>query len=153
MPDRSNRPNVFTCSKTWSDLPFAHRAPHHDGHCRLLHGHNWSFRLTFYAERRDENGFVVDFGKLKDLRQSLWDIFDHKLILSQDDPLLSDIGCFLRDRQIANITVVPDCSCEGIAEFVYGLSDAFVRKDTQGRARVVEVTVYEDSKNVATFRP
>jgi 6-pyruvoyltetrahydropterin/6-carboxytetrahydropterin synthase len=144
---------VFTCSKTYADVPFAHRAHMHKGHCRLIHGHNWSFQITFAATTRDENGFVVDFGKLKELRQSLWDIFDHKLVVSQDDPLLSEIGCFLRDNMIANLTVVPDCSCEGIAEFVHGIADAFVRKETINRARVVEVIVHESSCNVATFRP
>jgi len=144
---------VFTCAKTYADIPFAHRAPRHDGHCKLIHGHNWSFRLTFEAVERDENGFVVDFGKLKELKQSLYDIFDHKLVLSQDDPMLREIGCFLRDQGIANLTVVPDCSCEGIAEFVHGIADAYVRKETFNRARVRECNVYEDSKNEATFTP
>jgi 6-pyruvoyltetrahydropterin/6-carboxytetrahydropterin synthase len=144
---------VFTCAKTYADIPFAHRAPRHDGHCKLIHGHNWAFRLGFVAVERDQNGFVFDFGQLRELKQSLDDIFDHKLVLSQDDPMLSAIGCFLRDQGIANLTVVPDCSCEGIAEFVHGIADAYVRKVSLNRARVFEVTVYEDSKNSATFRP
>jgi hypothetical protein len=96
---------------------------------------------------------VFDFGKLAELKQSLVEIFDHKLVLSQDDPMLSEIGCFLRDQGIANLTVVPDCSCEGIAEFVHGIADAYVRKSSLNRARVWEVVVYEDSRNAATFRP
>jgi 6-pyruvoyltetrahydropterin/6-carboxytetrahydropterin synthase len=144
---------VFSCSKTYADIPFAHRAPRHDGHCKLIHGHNWSFQITFVATERDGNGFVFDFGKLSDLKASLWAMFDHKLVLSEDDPALSDIGCLLRDLGIANITVVPDCSCEGIAQFVHGIADAYVRKESFGRARVFQVIVHEDSKNVATFRP
>jgi 6-pyruvoyltetrahydropterin/6-carboxytetrahydropterin synthase len=144
---------VFSCSKTYADIPFAHRAPRHDGHCKLIHGHNWSFRLTFVSIERDENGFVFDFGKLGELKQALLDIFDHKLLLSQDDPLLREIGSFLRDNGIANITVVPDCSCEGIAEFVHGIADAYVRKASGNRARVFQVIVDEDTKNSAMFRP
>jgi 6-pyruvoyltetrahydropterin/6-carboxytetrahydropterin synthase len=119
----------------------------------LIHGHNWSFTITFCATSRDANGFIVDFGKLGEFRQMLWDIFDHKFVVSQDDPLLREIGCFLRDNQISNLTVVPDCSSEGIAEFVSGLADAYVRKLTDDRARVIEVIVHESASNVATYRP
>jgi len=141
-----------TCTKVWSDIPFAHRAPHHDGHCKLLHGHNWSFAVTFGALKTDQNGFVVDFGKLKDLKESLDDIFDHSLVLSTNDPMRPAIEEFVRDHGIYNVQTIPDCSCEGIAKFVYDLCDSFVIDNTKGRAYVVEVTVHEDARNSATYR-
>ena len=43
-----------TCSKRYSDIPFAHRQHKHDGHCAFIHGHNWAFELTFVATSLDE---------------------------------------------------------------------------------------------------
>ena len=63
---------TLTCTKTYFDVPFAHRQHLHDGHCSFVHGHNWDIRVTFGCERTDENGFVVDFGKLKFLKISNW---------------------------------------------------------------------------------
>ena len=54
---------MMNCKKTYSDIPFAHRQHLHDGHCALIHGHNWSFTVTFSCHETDLNGFVVDFGK------------------------------------------------------------------------------------------
>ena len=59
---------MLTCSKTYRDIPFAHRQHRHDGHCALIHGHNWAITLTFACRETDANGFVVDFGDLKYLK-------------------------------------------------------------------------------------
>jgi 6-pyruvoyltetrahydropterin/6-carboxytetrahydropterin synthase len=142
---------MFTCTKTYSDIPFAHRAPLHDGHCRWIHGHNWTFIITF-AGRRDINGFVMDFGKLKTLRDTFNEAFDHKLLLNENDPLREEIVHFLRLHKLDNVTLVQDCSCEGIAELVYALANALVMKETGGRVSIHGVTVMEDTKNSATYR-
>ena len=56
---------MITCTKRYDNLPFAHRQPNHEGHCSLIHGHNWSFEFEFKASKLDGNGFVIDFGDLK----------------------------------------------------------------------------------------
>lgn len=144
---------MLTCSKLYENFPFAHRAPQHDGHCRLIHGHNWSFAITFAAEQRDENGFVVDFGKLKDLKAKFDEMFDHTLLLNRDDPKREQIQAFVQMLEIDNVRIVVDCSCEGIAMLVHRISEVFVRVKTNGRVRVTRVVVYEDSKNKATYEP
>lgn len=147
---RVSVPAVFTCSKKYSDIPFAHRAPNHDGHCKLIHGHNWAFDITFAGER-DENGFVIDFGRLGGLRGAFMELFDHKLLLNEDDPLAEDILEFLRVNGLDNVTLVSDCSCEGIAKLVYNLATSFVHEQTGDRVKIASVTVYEDAKNRATY--
>jgi 6-pyruvoyltetrahydropterin/6-carboxytetrahydropterin synthase len=144
---------MITCTKRYTDIPFAHRAPKHDGHCRLLHGHNWSFEVTFVAKEVDGNGFVMDFGKLKELKEVFDRTFDHKLLINGSDPLLQDIQEWLQMMDINNVVEVPDCSCEGIAKLVWQLSNAAVVKQTDGRVRVRKVIVYEDTKNWATYAP
>jgi 6-pyruvoyltetrahydropterin/6-carboxytetrahydropterin synthase len=142
-----------TCTKQYDNFPFAHRAPKHDGHCRLVHGHNWSFVITFAAEEVDENGFVIDFGKLKGLRKELEAWFDHTFLLNASDPLLGTFKSFLGNLFLNNVRAVRDCSCEGIAEMVFHLAEAVVVEQSKGRVHVQRVVVYEDSKNSAAFEP
>ena len=142
---------MLTCTKIYSDIPFAHRAHLHDGHCRFIHGHNWAFEIVFAAERTDPCGFIVDFGKLKTLKQELDLFFDHSLILNQADPLAEEIVAMFRLRNIHNVHFLPDCSCEGIARFVFDMADTFVREESSGRAWCQQVTVHEDLKNYATY--
>jgi len=119
----------------------------------LIHGHNWSFEITFVATSRDENGFVMDFGKLKALHEALCKWFDHTLVMNDTDPLRDDIPRFLSLHDIDNVVLVPDCSCEGIAMFVHSMANAHVQKVTDSRVHVKMVRVYEDSKNSACYSP
>jgi 6-pyruvoyl-tetrahydropterin synthase len=141
---------MLKCRKVYRDIPFAHRAPHHDGHCKLIHGHNWTFEIEFAGEP-DVNGFVMDFGKLHELRDALMEIFDHKLLLNEDDPLAEEIVAFLRMMQLDNVTLVEDCSCEGIAKLVFKLAAAAMRKQTGDRVSIERVTVLEDQSNSASY--
>jgi len=72
------------------------RANH--SHCQLLHGYALSFKFVFAADKRDERGWVMDFGGLKGLKQQLKDTFDHKVAIAADDPYratfmsMNDVG-------------------------------------------------------------
>lgn len=142
---------MITCSKVYPDIPFAHRQPKHRGHCALIHGHNWTFTVTFGCTSLDENGFVVDFGDLKYLKQWLADHLDHACVFAEGDPE--------KDRILAAFPhlfkpyVMACASAEGVARHVYAAFDALVRKHTGGRAFLVEIRVDEDHKNFVTYRP
>ena len=77
---------MLTCSKTYRDIPFAHRQHRHDGHCALIHGHNWAIKLTFACRETDANGFVVDFGDLKYLKTWIAQNLDHACLFNESDP-------------------------------------------------------------------
>lgn len=161
--------NTVTCSKTYAELPFAHRQHKHKGHCRLIHGHSWDFKFTFAAAKLDDNGFVIDFGALKPLKAWIDEKFDHTLVLNQDDPWLAFFKFHLVDststgfsprplgpEDLAKITVVPNCGAEGLAEYLHhevtGLLEQLYFDDVINRGLcITEVTVFEDSKNSATF--
>lgn len=140
---------MLTCRKTFSDIPFAHRQHCHDGHCALLHGHNWTVHVTFACREPDANGFVIDFGKLKYLRKWIDQNLDHACVLNADDPLRERLvsGC----PEAFKVYLIESCSCEGIARHLHGVFDQLVRADSGGRAWVTAVTVDEDSKNSATY--
>lgn len=152
---KTNTPAI-TCSKTYTDLPFAHRQPSHQGHCALIHGHNWSFEFEFAADKLDECGFVIDFGKLKWLKDWINERFDHTLVLNESDPMLDFLNRSLtapgepENSGLAKIVTLPDCSCEGLCAYLLEQVDQLVSHQTQGRVRVIRCRVIEDSKNYAT---
>ncbi len=140
---------MLTCKKTYSDIPFAHRQHLHDGHCAFVHGHNWAFTITFGCHKTDENGFVVDFGKLKFIKRWIEENLDHACVFNESDPL--------REQLVAASPgawkpyLVQNCSCEGLAQHLHSVFDRLVRRDTADRVFVLSVEVVEDSRNSATY--
>jgi len=142
--------STVTCRKTYTDIPWAHRQHRHDGHCALIHGHNWGIAITFGCTELDPNGFVVDFGRLKYLRAWLDEHLDHACVFNRDDPLreaLTAVG----GNKAWKVYVVECCSCEGMAQHLWAVFDRLVRAQTGGRAHVISVEVTEDSRNSARF--
>ena len=146
---------MFTCQKTYSEIPFAHRQHRHDGHCAQIHGHNWSFTFTFGCERLDECGFVVDFGKLKPLREWIEQNLDHACVFNQDDPLLESILRLNEENalQLFKPFMVEQCSSEGLARHLFSVANPMIQSMTKGRAFLISVTVKEDIRNSATYAP
>ena len=142
---------MLTCSKTYRDIPFAHRQHRHDGHCALLHGHNWALRLTFACTEPDENGFVVDFGKLKYLKDWIDEHLAHACLFNEDDPAREPL--LHQHPGLFKPYVLPDCSCEGLARHLHGIFNPMVQEATSGRVRLTAIEVAEDSKNAATYSP
>lgn len=159
---------MYTCTKKFADFPFAHRQPSHDGHCALIHGHNWSFKFIFGCKALEAGTtFVVDFGKLQEVKAWLASQFDHTLVLNGDDPWLEYLKLTLGINRtpspagfpshpqdaLAKIIVVPSCSSEGLASYVYEEVNRILFRLTEGRAYVMRVEVEEDGKNSAAYAP
>ena len=141
---------MLTCKKIYSDIPFAHRQHMHDGHCALIHGHNWSIALTFACREADANGFVIDFGKLKYIKNWIDEHLDHACLFNEDDPeaqkMLTDFGNLFKTY------VLPNCSCEGIAKHLHEIFDRMVRSKTYNRVWITTIEITEDAKNSAIYR-
>lgn len=146
---------MFTCQKTYSEIPFAHRQHRHDGHCARIHGHNWSFTFIFGCEHLDECGFVVDFGKLKPLRSWIEEHLDHACVFNRDDPLLDTFVQLneANDNCVFKPFVVEQCSSEGLAKCLFDVAKPMIQDMTGGRAFLISVTVKEDVRNSATYAP
>lgn len=140
---------MTTCTKLFAQVPFAHRQPNHDGHCRWVHGHNWDIEVTFLARELDINGFVMDFGKLGRVKQWIDEHLDHGLLIVEKDPELEFFKS--RNGELWKLFVVPDGSSEGLAQVLHSLFDRLVQSETSGRVTVKEVRVFEDQKNSATY--
>lgn len=141
---------TITCSKTYTDIPIAHRQHRHDGHCAFIHGHNWSFTLTFGCTELDANGFVIDFGKLRYIRDWIDANLDHACLFNNDDPL-ADILIAAGNGKAWKAYRIDCCSCEGLARHLFDVFDRMVRENTGGRAFLVAIEVAEDSRNSARW--
>ncbi|MGB0409918.1 MAG: 6-pyruvoyl trahydropterin synthase family protein [Opitutales bacterium] len=140
---------MITCKKSYRDIPFAHRQHLHEGHCALIHGHNWTITLTFACKASDANGFVVDFGKLGYIKDWITEHLDHACLFNQDD---AEKDGLLRDHAaLFKAYILPNCSCEGLAKHLFEIFDPKVRTTTADRAWITEVEVEEDSKNSAKY--
>ncbi len=143
---------MLTCSKTYRDIPMAHRAHAHPGHCAHLHGHNWAITLTFACRETDSLGFVVDFGGLRFVRDWIDQHLDHACVLSENDPFLAEAR-EMETRGLFKLHVAPNCSCEGLARHFHAVFDAMIRRHTEGRAWIASIEVAEDSRNSVRFEP
>lgn len=140
---------MITVKKLYKDYPAAHRQHNHNGHCSLIHGHNWSFEFEFACDELEEGtGFVVDFGKLSQLKGMLTTSFDHTILLSPQDPQFK----FFCDHPLFDVRAVPNTSCEGLAQYLLLKVNETLFYNNDRGVKVIALTVYEDSKNSATYR-
>jgi 6-pyruvoyltetrahydropterin/6-carboxytetrahydropterin synthase len=138
----------YRSTKTFHNLPCAHRLHSHEGHCRFVHGYSRSFTFYFEAAQLDEHQFVVDFSSLKQLRAWLEHMYDHTLLIGEHDPELAFFR-EMHERQLCDLRVVPSVTMEGTARLVFDHVDAMIREQTDGRAWLVKVEVRENDKNSA----
>ena len=140
----------FSSTKTYHDLPCAHRQGHHDGHCRFIHGYNREIALYFTCNALDENHFVVDFSKLKKLKAWLEHMFDHTMLINENDP---DHELFeeMHRRGVVDLRVMPNVGMEASSKFVFEYADKLVRDMTDNRCWVYKVETRENAKNSGIY--
>jgi 6-pyruvoyltetrahydropterin/6-carboxytetrahydropterin synthase len=144
---------VFGSTKTYTHsvgLSCAFRQWRADSHCKFVHGYAIEVTLDFQATRLDKNGWVVDFGGLKDIKKFLETTFDHKLLVADSDPqrqLLYNLG----GHGLADIVKMPEVGCEAFATFIanYVASWLPIRNDGTDRIWLKRVTVREHDGNSA----
>lgn len=132
-----------------------------NSHCNLLHGYALSFKFVFEANNLDNRGWVVDFGGLKILEERLRFLFDHTLVIAQDDPYLQEIEA-MQLIAVADVHVVDRVGCESFAEIAYNmanqaLQELWAKEYTKSgykahqRVRVVSCECAEHGANSAIY--
>jgi 6-pyruvoyltetrahydropterin/6-carboxytetrahydropterin synthase len=131
-------------------------------HCRFLHGYAIWVKFTFEARNRDgvalldENGWVLDFGGLKPLRDKLIELFDHRLLVASDDPMLPNLRKLEYgdgdDGSLVQLTILPRVGCEAFAKHCFDLARDFLRiTQMNDRIFVCSCEVGEHGANSAIF--
>ena len=139
-----------------------------DTHCKFLHGYAISFRVWFEGDL-DERNWVWDFGGMKRAKTKIdgkspkeWMeyMFDHTVLVAQDDPHLFEFQMLNRDSKfegstqdkgILQLRIVPATGAEKFAEFIYHKLNDFVKTETDGRVKVKQVEFREHGKNSAIY--
>ncbi|MBY0516964.1 MAG: 6-carboxytetrahydropterin synthase [Bacteriovoracaceae bacterium] len=141
----------FISTKRFTGFPCTHRQWLAESHCRFVHGYSREFYFEFACNARTQEGWVVDFGGLKEVKAFLEYNFDHTFLAAQNDPELSTWKD-LDKRGVIQLRVLPNPSMEGTAEWVFENVDKMVREKTKNRAWVTKVQVSENEKNSAIFQ-
>ena len=137
-----------------------------DTHCRFLHGYGVSFKVWFEGEL-DHRNWVWDFGGMKRAKTKIdgkspkeWMdyMFDHTVIIAEDDPLLSEFKRFDNLPNLGNnnkggiqLRIIPATGAEKFAEYIYNKLNNFVLIETNYRVKVKQVEFREHGKNSAIY--
>ena len=130
------------CFRQW-------RATH--SHCRLLHGYALAFHFVFAARDLDANNWCLDFGALKPVRAWLHEMFDHTVLVAEDDPEMEAFRQ-MAARNLVDLRILPAVGCEAIAHLAYHHVDAFAREHTGGRVWLESAEVREHAANSAIYQ-
>ena len=127
-------------------------------HCRFLHGYAVSFEVTFKGDL-DHRNWVYDFGGFKrslykvhgmNMKQYFDWLFDHTVIVAEDDPFLKDF-LHMHNDELIQLRTLPAVGCEMFAKHVYDTINEMLKYDTMGRVEVESVIFRENEKNSAVY--
>ena len=107
-------------------------------HCSLLHGYSIGIKLIFESETLDDRNWVMDFGGLKAFKEWSEHMFDHTLVVAQDDPHLDKFKTLaalgLNDvGGICDLRIVSATGCEKFAELAYVVMDQILTAYKAGK--------------------
>jgi 6-pyruvoyltetrahydropterin/6-carboxytetrahydropterin synthase len=129
----------------------AFRQPGAKSHCSKVHGYQLKAKLWFSADVLNECNWVFDFSDLKELKENLQKTFDHKLVISKDDPAKSAFKELERYGAVDLVVFENGVGIERFAEYVFNAADSYVKYKTSGRVWCERVEVFEHELNSAIY--
>jgi 6-pyruvoyltetrahydropterin/6-carboxytetrahydropterin synthase len=161
-----NDRGLSCCFRQW-------RAKH--SHCSTLHGYSIGIKLIFECETLDDKNWGMDFGGLKEFKAWADYMFDHTLVIAEDDPHLeffrkmswmgempmSGVGSQpeLKPHErgaICDLRIVEGVGCEMFAKLCYDkmaelLASGNMRYPINPNVRIKSAEVFEHGANSAIY--
>jgi 6-pyruvoyltetrahydropterin/6-carboxytetrahydropterin synthase len=158
-----NDRGLSCCFRQW-------RASH--SHCSTLHGYSIGIKLIFECDTLDDKNWCMDFGGLKEFKAWADHMFDHTLVVAQDDPMLDffkhmneivdieskdHLSKLPHERgALCDLRIVSGVGCEMFAKMAYDkmaelLTSGDMRYPINPTVRVKSVEVFEHGANSATY--
>lgn len=152
-----NDRGLSCCFRQW-------KATH--SHCSLIHGYSIGIKLIFESETLDSRNWVMDFGGLKKFKQWAEYMFDHTMLIAEDDPnikvfeALDEMNGGYNDMGVCDLRIVPAVGCEAFAQLAYEEMSRILeelKEDNTDRypvnegVRLVSVEVFEHDANSAIY--
>jgi 6-pyruvoyltetrahydropterin/6-carboxytetrahydropterin synthase len=152
------------CFRQW-------RADH--SHCSTLHGYSIGIKLVFESETLDDKNWCMDFGGLKSFKAWADHMFDHTLLIAEDDPRravfeqLAAVASIDNNSSIPHVRgavcdlrIVPGVGCEMFAKMAYEEMERLLvelkgantsRYPVNQGVRLKSVEVFEHGANSAIY--
>lgn len=140
----------FTSTKLIELGSSAFRQPFAESHCKFVHGYQLKAKVWLTCDELDNKNWVFDFGSFKEIKANLEKTFDHKLIISKDDPAKS-VFRELERYGAVDLVVMDGVGIEKFAEHVFSVVDTFVKFSTNNRVWCEKVEVFEHERNSAIY--
>jgi 6-pyruvoyltetrahydropterin/6-carboxytetrahydropterin synthase len=155
-----NDRGLSCCFRQW-------RASH--SHCSTLHGYSLGIKLVFECDTLDEKNWCMDFGGLKQFKAWADHMFDHTLVVAEDDPMLdffkhmNEIVDIDSKNHLSKLPYERGALCDlrivpgvGFAKMAYDkmaelLASGDMRYPINPTVRVKSVEVFEHGANSATY--
>jgi len=110
-----------------------HFLRNYKGKCENPHGHNYKVLVTLQATELDAAGLLLDFKDVKQVMRSIISRLDHQMI-----------------NEIAPFTEI-NPSAENLARYFYLETNTELKKISNGRVWVKQVTMFETDTTNATY--
>jgi len=161
-----NDRGLSCCFRQW-------RATH--SHCSTLHGYAIGIKLVFECDTLDDKNWCMDFGGLKEFKAWADYMFDHTLVVAEDDPHLgffnqmSNMGLPLdsgtgavqsvkpHEREaVCDLRIVEGVGCEMFAKMCYDkmaelIASGTMRYPINPTVRIKSAEVFEHAGNSAIY--
>lgn len=136
-------------------------------HCSTLHGYSIGIKLIFESETLDDRNWVMDFGGLKAFKEWSEYMFDHTLVIAEDDPHLNFFkqmanlgdpptsgtgsgpnGAPHERGAICDLRIVEAVGCEKFSEVAFNTMQHILETFQKGETWVLNT---QDGKPLKTF--
>lgn len=152
-----NDRGLSCCFRQW-------RATH--SHCSLLHGYSIGIKLIFESDTLDSRNWVMDFGGLKLFKEWAEHMFDHTLVIAEDDPeralfeTLNSVEGGYNNQGVVDLRIVEGVGCEMFAKICYDKMADLLEEMKQNKhsrypvnsnVKLVSAEVFEHEANSAIY--
>jgi 6-pyruvoyltetrahydropterin/6-carboxytetrahydropterin synthase len=110
-----------------------HYLRNYKGKCENPHGHNYKVRVTLAGKELDHAGLLLDFKDLREVMRPVIDRLDHQMI-----------------NELEPFTEL-NPSAENLAKYFFDETNIRLKKTTNGRVHVKDVTVFETDSTTAKY--
>lgn len=121
----------------------SHRLPMHNGLCRNIHGHSYSFLIEISGELGDD-GMVIDFFDIDKLVGPIVEELDHSFVCNDTDDMMID---FIKHNDFKHLVIEGPTTAENL--LVWFLNA--IKHDLTRRANIksLKLRLYETADSYA----
>lgn len=151
---------MYLSTKKFGPISVGHRQPlaaetRDSARCMWAHGYGREIEFTFIATELDARGWVVDYGGLRPVKDWIESQWDHRLLLTDTDPLLYK---FQELDMLGGVNInIMDSSkgwgpgIEQSCKFLFDNINTMIQNMTSDRCEIYSVRVWEHALNSSIY--